>query len=135
MLSGTAGAEITYSTSEQAARYPSVVGTKYTEPVSLTSTMGQTSTAVASTVGMVNLTAIASKDGWADSDTHANLFTVSHLEEWSSSNGVEISEAAEAFIRSGLKCEDVLVCVSAGDGDDTPRTAKLELATGDCYCE
>ena len=66
----TASAAITYTTSigQEAAVYPSTTGSAYNSAIDLSSTMGGTGTAVATTTGLVNLTAIASKAGMADSE-------------------------------------------------------------------
>jgi hypothetical protein len=133
----TSSATITYTTAvgQEAAVYPTTVGSTYTSAVDISSTMGVTSTAVATTAGRVNLTAIATKSGWANSDVFANLFSVTEVSQWSDSNGVAVSSAAYDFVRSGLKCSDVLECKATDSGDTTSRTAELELATGECVCK
>jgi len=136
-ISSTSGATITYTTAqgEEAAVYPSTVGSTYSSAISLTSTMGQTSVAVAGTSGVTNVTAIASKAGWADSDVFANVFVVSEVLQWSSSNGVSVCSAALDFIKSGVNCHDVLKCKGTTSTDTTVRVATLELATGECVCK
>lgn len=133
----TASAAITYTTSigQEAAVYPSTTGSAYSSAIDLSSTMGGTGTAVATTTGLVNLTAIASKAGMADSDVFANLFSVTEVNQWSDSNGVAVSTAAYDFVRAGLKCSDILECKATESSDAATRTAELELATGECVCK
>ena len=135
--SSTSGATIQYTTApnQEAAVYPSVVGTIYSSGISLSSTMGQMSQAVAGTSSVINVTAIATNAGWANSDVFANVFVVSEVSQWSSSNGVAVCPVALDFIRSGLNCNDVLSCRGTSSTDGTARVPILELATGECICK
>lgn len=144
LASATPGVTIRYTTAtvnhhentaQQVAVYPSMVGEQYLGPLILTSQMATTSTALATTVSIINVSAIATKAGYADSDVMANIFAVGHVEQWSEGGNIPISQIATDFVKSGLTCQDVLDCKGMSKGDSTVRVAQLELATGECVCK